>query len=69
MKNFIKFLTNQKVKSLSIEINENFKEQYETVLDLMEKNKFKILHKRHNDDLLEKSKFNKVYNFVFVRNE
>ena len=63
-----KFLTNQKVKSLSIEINENFKEQYETVLDLMEKNKFKILHKKHNDDLFEKSKFNKVYNYVFVRN-
>ena len=63
-----KFLTHQKVKSLSIEINENFKEQYETVLDLMEKNKFKILHKKHNDDLFEKSKFNKVYNYVFVRN-
>ena len=63
-----KFLTHQKVKSLSIEINENFKEQYETVLDLMKKNKFKILHKKHNDDLFEKSKFNKVYNYVFVRN-
>ena len=63
-----KFLTHQKVKSLSIEINENFKEQYETVLDLMEENKFKILHKKHNDDLFEKSKFNKVYNYVFVRN-
>ena len=32
-----KFLINQKVKSLSVEINENFKEQYEKVLDLMEK--------------------------------
>ena len=63
-----KFLTHQKVKSLSIEINENFKEKYETVLDLMEKNKFKILHKKQNDDLFEKSKFNKVYNYVFVRN-
>ena len=63
-----KILINQKVKSLSIEINENFKEQYEKVLDLMEKNKFKILHKRHNDDLLEKNKFNKTYNYVFVRN-
>ena len=63
-----KFLTHQKVKSLSIEINENFKEQYETVLDLMEKNKFKILHKKHNDDLFEKSKFRKTYNYVFVRN-
>ena len=62
-----KFLTNQKVKSLSIEINENFEEQYKKVLDLMEKNKFKILHKKHNDQLFEKSKFNKVYNYVFIR--
>jgi FkbM family methyltransferase len=45
-----KFLTHQKVKSLSIEINENFKEQYEKVLDLMEKNKFKILYKKFNND-------------------
>ena len=63
-----KFLTNQKVKSLSVEINESFKEQYEKVLDLMKKNKFKILHKKHNDDLFEKSKFRKTYNYVFVRN-
>ena len=63
-----KFLNNQKVKSLSIEINENFKDQYEKVLDIMEKNNFKILHKKHNDDLFEKSKFRKTYNYVFVRN-
>ena len=63
-----KFLTNQKVKSLSIEINENFKEQYEKVLDLMEKNKFKIFHKKFNDDYhLEGSKFNKTFNYVFIK--
>ena len=63
-----KFLTNQKVKSLSIEINENFKEQYKQVLDLMEKNKFKVLHKKFNDDFqLEGSKFNKTFNYVFIK--
>ena len=63
-----KFLTNQKVKSLSIEINENFKEQYKQVLDLMEKNKFRILHKKFNDDFqLEGSKFNKTFNYVFIK--
>jgi len=62
-----KFLMNKKVKSLSIEINENFEEQYKKVLNLMEKNKFKILHKKHNDRLLEKTKFNKVYNYVFIK--
>ena len=63
-----KFLSNQKVKSLSIEINENFKDQYEQVLDLMEKNKFRILHKKFNDDFqLEGSKFNKTFNYVFIK--
>ena len=63
-----KFLTNQKVKSLSIEINENFKEQYEQVLDLMEKYKFRILHKKFNNDFqLEGSKFNKTFNYIFVK--
>jgi len=63
-----KFLTDQKVKSLSIEINENFKEQYEKVLDLMEKNKFKILYKKFNNDFqLQGSKFNKTFNYIFIK--
>ncbi len=63
-----KFLSNKKVKSISIEINENFKEQYESILKLMDKYKFKFLHKRNNDDLFsEKSKFNKVYNYIFIK--
>jgi FkbM family methyltransferase len=63
-----KFLDNQKVKSLSIEINENFKEQYEEVLNIMEKYKFKILHKKHNyDNFSDESKFNKTYNYVFIK--
>ena len=65
-----KFLMNQKLKSLSIEINENFKEQFEEVLDLMEKNKFKILHKKFNNDFhLEGSKFYKTFNYVFIKNK
>ena len=63
-----KFLMNKKVKSLIVEINENFKEQYEKVLDLMEKNKFKILHKKFNNDFhLEGSKFYKTFNYVFIK--
>jgi len=63
-----KFLNNEKVKSLSIEINENFKEQYDKVLNLMNKYKFKILHKRHNDDMFnEGSRFIKTYNYIFTK--
>ena len=63
-----KFLNDKKVKSLSIEINENFKEQYDKVLNLMNKYEFKLLHKKHNDDMFsEQSKFKKTFNYIFVK--
>ena len=63
-----KFLNNEKVKSLSIEINENFKEQYNKVLNLMEKYNFKILHKKHNNSLFsEGSRFINTYNYIFIK--
>ena len=65
-----KFLNNKKVKSLSIEINENFKEQYDKVLNLMNKYEFKLLHKKHNDDMFsEQSEFNKTFNYIFVKEQ
>ena len=63
-----KFLYNSKVKSLSIEINENFREQYEKVLNSMERYNFKVLHKKHNENLLPKgSKFTETYNYTFIK--
>jgi len=63
-----KFLNDKKVKSLSIEINENFKEQYDKVLNLMNKYEFKLLHKKHNDNMLSKqSKFKNTYNYIFKK--
>ena len=63
-----KCLTHDNLKSLSIEINENFEEQYKMVLKIMNDYKFKILHKKHNNKMFsEESKHNKTYNYVFVR--
>lgn len=63
-----KFLNDKKVKSLSVEINENFKEQYDKVLNLMNKYEFKLLHKKHNDDTFsEQSKFKNTYNYIFKK--
>jgi FkbM family methyltransferase len=63
-----KFLNNEKIKSLSIEINENFKEQYDNVLNLMEKFNFKIVHKKHNDSLFsEGSRGINTYNYIFLK--
>jgi len=63
-----KFLNNEKVKSLSIEITENFKEQYDKVLNLMEKFNFKIVLKKHNDSLYpEGNSFINTYNYIFLK--
>ena len=63
-----KFLNNEKVKSLSIEINENFKEQFDQVLNLMNKYEFKLIHKKRNENMFsEQSKFNKTFNFIFSK--
>ena len=61
-------LDNKKIKSLSIEINENFKIQYNKILKIMKKHGFKILHKKHNTEMSDpRSKFNKTFNYIFVR--
>ena len=63
-----KFLSDKKVKGLLIEINENFKEQFDKVINLMNKYGFQLLHKKHNDDMFsEKSKFNNTYNYIFKK--
>ena len=63
-----KFLNNEKVKSLSIEIIVNFNEQYDNILNLMNKYKFKILHKKHrNRSLSEGSSFINTYNYIFIK--
>mgnify|MGYP001286825701 CR=1 FL=1 len=61
------FLYNKKIKSLSIEINENYLEHYEKILSIMEKNQFKILHKKNNQYMISSKNFNKTYNYIFIR--
>ena len=61
------FLNNKKIKSLSIEINENYLEHYEKILSIMEKNQFKILQKKNNKDMIRSKNLNKTYNYLFIR--
>ena len=63
-----KCLAHNNLISLSIEINENFEEQYKMVLKIMNDYNFKVLHKKHNVKMFnQESKHNKTYNYVFVR--
>ena len=61
-------LNNNKIKSLSIEVNEKFQEQQNRVMDEMSKFGFKLLHKKNNNTIFAKdSKFKEVFNYVFIR--
>jgi FkbM family methyltransferase len=63
-----KHLQNSKIKSLSIEINDQFIEQRDTILNIMKLNNFITLHKKHNDELYKRnSKFSKSFNYVFIK--
>ena len=65
-----KYLKDKKIKSLLVEINENFTEQKTKVLDIMEKNNFKILHKKQDVDTFgdnSKHIYSKIFNYVFAR--
>ena len=64
-----KYLANKKIKSIIVEINENFTEQYKKVLDIMKKNDFKILNKGLNLEASSKRsvKFQKMSNYIFIR--
>jgi len=64
-----KYLNNEDLLSLSVEINENFIDQYEKVLKIMQESGFKILHKKHNDEMYKNriSVHSNTYNYIFVR--
>ncbi len=62
------FLNNSKIKSISVEINENFKDQYKNTMKIMKENNFELIQKKHNTDLdNEESKFKNTYNFIFKK--
>jgi hypothetical protein len=62
-------LKNPKIKSLAIELNENFKEQLNSVFDTMEKNNFNFKHKKRAEYLADYKdlRMKKIYNYVFER--
>ena len=62
-------LQNKDLKSIFIEINENYKRQLNSVLKIMKKNKFKLLSKEQSNLRNIPLKFKNTYNYIFVRNK
>ena len=62
-----KYLNNKKIKSISIELNENFSVQFNTVIKIMDKYKFILKQKKHANYLDTSKKFSKTFNYIFER--
>ncbi len=60
-----KYLKNPNIKSLSIELNENFKEQLDSAFNIMKENNFNFKHKKHAASTL--NVYKDIYNYVFER--
>ena len=65
---FKSYLGEKKIKGMLIEINENFKEQFNFVLEIMKKNGFRFSQKKRNEEMFSEGKFKKVYNYFHTVN-
>ena len=52
---------------MSIELNENFKDQVNGVLKIMDKSNFKFKHKKHVVIFDNSDKFPKIFNYIFEK--
>ena len=59
-------LNNQNLKGMLIEINENYEEQYNSIINIMQKFKFKVKLKKQSQ-FSTSEKFKKTYNYIFER--
>ena len=60
-------LDNSEIRSMSIELNENFKDQVNCVLKIMDKSNFRFKHKKHTSMLDVSHKFAKTFNYIFEK--
>ena len=53
------------IKSICIELNEDFKDQLDLSLKILKNNNFVIRQKKHADEFDKSLKFSKIYNYIF----
>ncbi len=61
-------LKNTKLRSLLVEINEGYKEQFDNIIEIMKTNNF-VIEEKVKADIANEKKFQNLYNYIFVRNE
>ncbi len=60
-------LANKNLKNIAIEINENFTEQMNVILKIMDDAGFYLKHKKQSHFIEKNSKFSNTYNYLFFR--
>ena len=63
----INSLNDKNLRSILVELNENYKSQLNNVLDIMNQFNFKIKHKKHAAIYDKDKKFSKLYNYIFEK--
>ncbi len=69
LKGGLSVLKDPKILEIQIEINENYTEQFNTILKIMKESNFKLKEKKRNDSskYYLNEKFSKIYNYYFER--
>ncbi len=62
-----KCLSSDNLKSISIEINENFKEQLDKTLEIMKNNNYRFKQKKRSSFIDYDKSFGKTYNYIFEK--
>ena len=62
-----KQILKSKLKSILVEINENYTEQYKSVLKVMRLNNFKLIAKEQSPLINHNKAFKNSYNYIFSK--
>ena len=67
LKSAKKILMNNDLKSILVEVNENYKNQHLEVIKIMNENQFKLISKKQNILEVKNTKFSKTFNYIYSR--
>lgn len=62
-----KTLMNKDLRSILVEVNENFYDQHETIVEIMKDNNFTLASRNQNISDVQNTKFSKTYNYIYNR--
>ena len=62
----LKSLSDKRLKSILIEINKDFKDQYNEILKIMENSNFKLMYKKRAEEFY-RGEYSEVFNYIFEK--